>query len=419
MPRTRGSLIPFTDGVKFKGLPIFMVGKPIDGRADFTTQDLDKITALTRKRMKRNGHQPGVKLGHVGFTGGREQQPRRGYLKKVYRGQFESHNGTMIEGILSDAIFDKELAELYQSGRYPGISAELYALNWLEKLDAAGKDDEWFIDAVAMLGEESPAFTELFSKRVPGQKFFSVVESNSKQEKPMTVKEKFKALADQFAAIVAGEKFAKEESLASLDTIIAEAESVKAYVEELEDDSDTDDDTTDDADATDDNAAKKLAAAEAEITKLKAQIKNHKAPTPPKNPKDSPALDAKLASMQVEIDTLQNAAAQSVTDERDTIFNVLVADGKCVKQERDVFDAIADLKGLDYARNQYAAKAFTKGPQTKVFASLSDADDDPEQAKLIAKLRHTNLSEEQILAHSNEYRRLKAAGEIPAPTGVN
>lgn len=418
MSRTRDSLIPFTDGVKFKGLPIFMVGKPIDGRADFTTQDLDKITTLTRKRMKRNGHQPAVKLGHAGFVGGREQQPRRGYLKKVYRGQFESHDGAMIEGILADAIFDKELAELYQTGRYPGISAELYALNWLEKLDAAGKDDEWFIDAVAMLGEESPAFTELFSKRVPGQRFFSVIKNDPNQEKSMDPRIELKAMMEKFAADSASDKFTKAEATDALDEIETQLAKVREFVDEQDgDDSDTDDDTTDDADATDDNAATKaeLAAAQAEIVKLKAAAKvkgNHKLP------KDQPVPKAELAAMQAEIDTLKNINGKAFTDARDQVFNGLVADGRITKGERDVFDVIADKKGDDYARMHYAAQPATKGPQSKLFASLTGDIDDPEQKKFLATLPG-HLSDKEITAMSDEYRRLVAAGEIVPTTGVN
>jgi hypothetical protein len=417
MPRTRDEAFLF-DGVKLKRLPIFMAGTPVDGRAEFTKGDLNKLVTSTKKLMRDRGHQPTAKLGHAGWgRSGREQQPRRGFLKKVFRGQFEAPNGNSIEAIFADVIVDKELADDYAAGKYPGISAELYPLEWLAKETWEEiENGEWFIDAIAFLGEDNPAFPELFKRRTPGEKCFSVIRIDPRQEKPMTVEEKFKALAEKFAALAAGENFAKEESLASLDTIIAEAESVKAYVEELEDDSDDDDDTTGDAGATDDNAATKaeLAAANAEIVKLKAEVKgNHK------QPKDQSALQAKFDALQTEVDTLKAVNTKVVTDERDKIFNVLVADGKCTKQERKVFDVIADTEGLAYARNQYAAKESTKGPQSKLFASITNAPDDPEYRKFMASLERAGLNKDEMQAHSDEYRKLVAEGQIPSTAGVN
>jgi hypothetical protein len=388
-----------------------MEGKPVDGRKYFTAKEVRGIAKLTNSMIADRGHSPTVKLGHKDFIDpGREKEVRHGFLENITVGKRKLLNGQKRTTIFADAIVDKELSADLKAGKYSSLSAELYPLNWMEKDSYEEiEQGEWYLDAVAYLGEITPGFPELT---------FSAIRIDPRQEKSMDPRIELKAMMEKFAADSASENFGKEESLAALEEIKAKADEVAAYIEEQEDDSDGDDDADAGADdsATDDNAATKvkLAAAEAEIVKLKAEVKgNHK------QPKDQPAPNAQLAAMQAEIDALKKINSQSLTDARDQVFNGLVADGKITKGERDVFDAIADKKGDDYARMHYAAQSATKGPQSKLFASITNAPDDPEYRKFMASLERAGLNKDEMQAHSDEYRKLVAEGQIPSTAGVN
>ena len=256
------------DGVTLRKVPIFMVGKPIDGRKEYSSKDLDALTKTTRNLMRTRNLSPAVKVGHRSLFSDRSENPRRGNITALYRAPFDL-NGKQIDGILADLVVEEQLAKDHKSGKFPGLSVELYPLYWMEKGYENIDESDDFIDAVAFLGSETPAFPELFGAKLPEGKFFSVVPIDPKQEHPKMTNEEFAAKAEgllnllgDFAANVDGESFDKEAAIASLDKATEEIASARNYLDETSDDDDddagdqdTDDDQMDADGGTDDHGS--------------------------------------------------------------------------------------------------------------------------------------------------------------------
>ena len=403
-------------GTRIAGVPVFMTGKPVDGRQNYTSSYLSALLKTTTMMMRDRAHAPAVKIGHATGMGDRSQQPRRGHIERLYRGKIDAPSGLgKIDALKADLIVDRALANDYGAGKYPGVSAELYPLYWMENAADTSKC-EWYIDAIAFLGEDNPAFPELFKGQTPPKQFFSVAEIQFQEEKPMD-SEKMNALlatiheqADAFGALEGGEPFDTAAAQEALDAMLASCTELQAVLDEY-------------SAETGEEEPEAEAPAEEVGDELHAKhqswyekfVTRFGKPRPTAQKRGSTAIlglsatERVLAAKIAGLEALLTAQKQS---ESDKIFQSLVADGRVTIQERDIFDAIAAARGLDYARNHFAAQPSNRGPVQKRIKDLGDVLKDAGNDEFMAQLDKLGYSAKQKMDTYNAYLEAEKAGMV-------
>jgi len=358
-------------------LPVFLAAKPIDGRKTYTRAELTAILNTTNELMQSRALAPAVKIGHRDYNSDRSQQPRRGYVDRFYRGKLAmpGDNAPKVDAIFADVVVDRALAEDYEAGKYPGISAELYPLYWLEKYnETGGPGNEFFIDAIAFLGEDSPAFPELFSGAKAPKQFFSVILPHQMKENDMDMEhigEQLKELDAKHEALKAefeAKEPDKDKVLKAIDAFAEVLLAIRDYIES-ETDAEAEDGVEDEAPPAEENSksvvgtVRRLMGMDKIDIRYRRPIRQH-SPAPGHTKSESELLNR--------IAVLERERATQRTSERESVFDTLVANGKIVKQERELFDTIAEKMGLDYARNHFAARNEHLGPAQAKLRDLGD-----------------------------------------------